>query len=138
MTRAHKALALMVVATMGLWGCSQEQSHSSGNAKLRALESKNAKLEEDFRAMAAAREQIRKKLAAVEQELEQAQGIAKERDELRQQVSTRTSERDAVQSQFDQFRREIRKLLGQADSVSNAGPGQPVTAAPKAHPEEKS
>ncbi len=145
MTRAHKALALMVVASLGLWGCAQETSHSSGNARIRALESKNAKLEEDFRAVVAAREQIKKRLTALEQErvrlsdqLEEAQGIVKERDELRRQVTTRTSERDTVQTQFDQFRKDIRKLLGQADSVSNAVPGQGVTASAPAHPQEKS
>jgi uncharacterized coiled-coil DUF342 family protein len=145
MSRAHKALAIMVVTSLGLWGCAQEQNHGSIGAKVRALETKNAKLEEDFRAVVAAREQVRKKLAAVEQErskltdqLEQAQAAAKERDDLRQQVNTRTGERDAVQGQFEQFRKDIRKLLGQAESASNAGPGQPVTAAPKAHSEDKS
>jgi outer membrane murein-binding lipoprotein Lpp len=145
MTRAHKALAIMVVTSLGLWGCAQEQNHGSVAAKIRGLETKNAKLEEDFRAVVAAREQVRKKLAAVDRErgrlveqLEQTQGAIKEREELRQQVSARTSERDAVQTQFDEFRKSIRKLLGQADSVANAGSGQPVTAAPRAHPQDKS
>ena len=55
MTRARKALVLMVVTTLGLWGCAQEQNRGSGSARIRALESKNAKLEDDFRAVVVAR-----------------------------------------------------------------------------------
>jgi chromosome segregation ATPase len=145
MNRANKALVVMVVATLGLWGCAQEKNHGAGSARIRALESKNSKLEEDFRAVLAARDQVKKKLQAAEeqknqlgQQLEQLQAAAKERDELRQQVTLRVSERDALQTQFDQFRKGIRSLLGQADSVANAGASQPVTSAAKLKPEEKS
>jgi TolA-binding protein len=85
--------------------------------------------------VAAARDQLRKKLAAadeerarLEQELEQQQAILKERDELRQQLGIRTSERDAIQAQYDQFRKNIRALLGQAESAA-ATTGQPVSSA---------
>src|SRR5262245_49215496 len=121
MNRANKALVVMVVATLGLWGCAQEHNQGKGNARIRSLESKNSKLEEDFRAVAAARDLIKKKLQAAEaerlrlsQQLEDSQNVAKERDELRQQVSARTQERDALQAQFDLFRKGIRNLLGKA------------------------
>jgi hypothetical protein len=145
MTRANKALAVMVVATLGLWGCTQDKNHGNGNARVRALEAKNSKLEEDFRAVLAARDQIKKKLRAAEdqqnqlnQQLEQLQGAAKERDELRQQATLRASERDALQTQFDQFRKSIRKLLGQADSVANATATPPVTSAAKPKADQNS
>jgi uncharacterized coiled-coil DUF342 family protein len=135
----------MVVTTMGLWGCAQEQNRGSGSARMKSLESKLAKLEDDFRAVVAAREQIRKKLTAADQErarlndeLEQLQNAAHERDELRQQVNTRTTERDALQTQFDQFRKSIRTLLGKAESACNALPGRPVTAVYRKHGREKS
>ncbi len=145
MTRANQVLVVAVVATLGIWGCAQEQSHNSGSARLRALESKNAKLEEDFRAVVAAREQLRKQLltaqaqqAHLSEQIEQIQVISKERDELKQQVSVRTQERDALQGQFEQFRKGLRNLLGQADSACNGSTAQPVTAAPAVRVEEKS
>ncbi len=120
MTRANKALVVMVVALLGLWGCAQGPA-SNGAASLeriRALEGKCTKLEDDYRAVAAARDQLRKKLAAAEedrarlqQDVNQKQALIKERDELRQQ-------RDAVQAQYDQFRRGIRNLLGQAEATA--------------------
>jgi chromosome segregation ATPase len=136
----------MVVATLGLWGCAQEHRNGPGSARLKALESKNAKLQNDFRAVVAARDQMRKKLIAAEeqkvrlsQQLEEIQAITRERDELRQQVTSRTSERDAIQNQFDQFRKGIRSLLGQADTFSaNSQPGQPVTSTVKTPAGEKS
>jgi outer membrane murein-binding lipoprotein Lpp len=145
MSRARKAVSIMIVTTLGLWGCAQEQNRGHSSARIRALESKNAKLEDDFRAVVAAREQMRKKLAAAEQErarlnddLEQLQNAARERDELRQQVKSRTNERDSLQKQFDQFRTEIRTLLGKADSACNPLSDRPVTAAFTKHRREKS
>jgi outer membrane murein-binding lipoprotein Lpp len=135
----------MVVTTLGFWGCAQEQNRGHGSARIKSLESKIAKLEDDFRAVVAAREQIRKKWKAADQErarlseeLEELQNAARERDELRLQVKARTSERDALQSQFDQFRKGIRTLLGQADSACNSTSHPPVTAAFRQHARAKS
>jgi uncharacterized coiled-coil DUF342 family protein len=138
MTRANKALVITVLTSLGLWGCSQEQNHGATNARIRALESKNAKLEEDFRAVVALRDQIRKKLGAAEQQIEQLQTVVRERDDLRQQIAARTNERDTVQNQFDQLRKGIRNLLGQAESVSLTNPGHPMTAASAARVDDRS
>jgi hypothetical protein len=145
MTWANKALVVMVVATLGLWGCTQDKNHGNGNARYRALESKYAELEKDFRTVAAARDLARKKLLAAEeqknqlgQQLDQLQGAAKERDDLRQQVNLRATERDALQTQFDQFRKNIRKLLGQAESAATTTATTPVTSAAQPKAEEKS
>jgi uncharacterized coiled-coil DUF342 family protein len=138
MTRANKALVVMVLTSLGLWGCAQEQNHGSTNARIRALESKNAKLEEDFRAVVAIRDQIRKKLLTAEQQADKVQALARERDDLRQLVNTRTGERDSLQAQFDQLRKGIRNLLGQAEQVSLNPPGQPVTAVTTTKVDEKS
>ncbi len=123
MSQAQKALSVLVVACLGLWGCTQGAANGHASAeRIRALEHKIAKLEDDFRAVVAVREQLRKQLTATEQErtqlgqqLEKLQAVVKERDELRQHLATRTSERDSVQSQFDQFRKGIKTLLGQAE-----------------------
>ena len=125
MSRAQKALSVLVVACLGLWGCAQGAANGHASAeRIRALETKIAKLEDDFKAVVAVREQLRKQLTATEQEktqlgqqVEQLQAVGKERDELRQQLVTRTGERDLVQGQFDQFRKGIKNLLGQAEAA---------------------
>src|SRR5262249_61771706 len=96
---------------------------------VRALESKCAKLEDDYRAVASARDQFRKKLALVEdernelrKEVELFQTVVKERDELRTQLAARIGERDQLQSQFDQLRKGIRSLLGQAEAMTPVSP----------------
>jgi septal ring factor EnvC (AmiA/AmiB activator) len=125
MSRAHRALSVLVVACLGLWGCAQGAANGRASAeRLRALETKIAKLEGDFRAVVAEREQFRKRLTAAEQERtelgQQVLVVVKERDDLRQQLTTRTSERDSVQNQFDQFRNGIKTLLGQAEARSGS------------------
>jgi chromosome segregation ATPase len=131
MTRANKALVVMVTAALGLWGCAQGPANSASASleRIKALEGKCSKLEDDYRAVASARDQLRKKLAAAEedrgrtqQELNKRQGIMKERDELKQQLSSRTTERDAVQGQFELFRKSIKTLLGQAEASITAAP----------------
>src|SRR5262249_32972325 len=106
--------------------------------RIKALEGKCAKLEDDYRAVAAARDQLKKKLAAAEaeraraqEELAQRDALVKERDELKQQLAARTGERDAVQGQFEQFRKGIRSLLGQAEAANPPAPQPPVSAAEK-------
>jgi uncharacterized coiled-coil DUF342 family protein len=132
MTSGNKVLALVVVASLGLWGCAKGPAPVSATPeRIKALESRIAKLEEDFRTAAAARDQLRQQLAAVNQEKAQLQ---KDRDDLQQQVNTRTTERDTVQAQFEQFRKGIRNLLGQADTAAAGAAGQPVTAVTAATP----
>jgi outer membrane murein-binding lipoprotein Lpp len=135
MNRANKALVVMFVASLGLWGCAQEQSRGPSSARIRALESKNAKLEDDFRVIVASRDEYRKKLQATEQ---QRNRLNQQIEQLHALERERTSERDVLQTQFDQLRKGMRNLLGQVESVSNATPGQPVTSAAKKTAEEKS
>jgi len=92
MTQANRGLVLMLLATLAMWGCSRGAGNVSNPDKIKALEVKIGKLEEDVRDGAAVREQFRTKLSAVE---EQRVQIAKQRDQLKEEVATRTSERDA-------------------------------------------
>jgi outer membrane murein-binding lipoprotein Lpp len=137
MTRANKALVILVVAALGLWGCAQGPAHSGANAeRVKTLEGKVAKLEEDSKALTSARDQVRKKLAEseelrikVQQELEQQQAaLTKERDELRNQLTVRTTERDQAQTQFEQFRKGVRSLLLEADTAAATSGSAPPTA----------
>jgi chromosome segregation ATPase len=143
MTRASKTLTVVLVAAFGLWGCSQGPgNHPSAQAeRIRSLEARCAKLEEDYRAVATARDQVRKRLAAVEEErgqleeqrdqlqkeLDLQKAVVKERDELRQQVATRTSERDALQVRCERIKKGLQSLLGQDDALAPA-PATPVGA----------
>jgi uncharacterized coiled-coil DUF342 family protein len=127
MNRAINVLVVMVAAVLGLWGCAQ--GGGSSHEKVRALESKCAKLEDDYRAVALARDQLRKKLGLVEEErnelrkeAELVQTVIKERDDLRTQLVARIGERDQLQIQFDQLRKGIRSLLGQAEAMTPATP----------------
>jgi septal ring factor EnvC (AmiA/AmiB activator) len=138
MTRANRALAVVVVACLGLWGCAQGPTNGAANAeRLRSLETKHAKLEDDFRAATAARDQLRKKLASAEeqraqlqQQVEQIQPAVQERDQLKTELTARIGERDGLQAQFDQFRKGIRSLLGQVEASTVKPAANPVTSTP--------
>jgi chromosome segregation ATPase len=133
MNRGCEALILFLVFGLGIWGCAQGPAGgSSTSERLKALESKCGKLEEDQKALSAARDQLRKKLAEsedvrakIQHDLQDSQTAVKERDELRQQVNSRTAERDTLQTQMEQLRKGIRGLLSQVDGVTS----QPVTSA---------
>jgi uncharacterized coiled-coil DUF342 family protein len=146
MTRARKALILMVVATLGFWGCAREQKHPPGSARIKTLESKNAQLEDECRSAIEAKDHLRHKLQSLQAEraqlkdqLEQVQNVTKERDELREQVAARTTERDALQAQFNELRKGIKTLLGHAEeAVSKAKAGPPLTSTGKTETDENS
>jgi hypothetical protein len=144
MARANKALVVLVVAALGLWGCSQRPA-PNGLERIKALEGKLGKMEDDYKAVATARDQARKKLAEAEelrlklqQEADQQQQtLTKERDDLKQQVTARTTERDTLQTQFETFRKGVRSLLHQADTAA-AVATPPVLSATDATPGGKS
>jgi septal ring factor EnvC (AmiA/AmiB activator) len=136
MNRASKAFIVFLVFGMGIWGCAQGPVGGASTAeRLKTLEGKCAKLEEEQRTLASTRDQLRKKLAESEdlrtkaqRDLEECLTAVKERDELRQQVNLRTSERDALQNQIEHLRKSIRGLLSQVDSAMSVT-SQPVTSA---------
>ncbi|MCI0458689.1 MAG: hypothetical protein L0Z62_17160 [Gemmataceae bacterium] len=142
MNCAHKALlVLFVVVSLGIWGCAQGNGPATGSARLRDLEARHAKLEEDYRATVAARDQARKKVTALEQErtalvqqVERLQQVVKERDELRQQVASRTTERDALHGQLIQFGKDLQALLGRIDAIAGTPVSTPVSSASNADP----
>ncbi len=126
MSRSHKALIVLAVATLGLWGCAQGTSKPTANSdeRIKVLEAKCSRLESDHRTVTVARDQIQKKLAELDkervrlqQELEQGKVVSQERDELKVLVATRTAERDAVQGQFEELRKGIRSVLGRVESA---------------------
>jgi chromosome segregation ATPase len=99
------------------------------------------KLEDDYRAAAAARDQLRQKLAAAEAQAAKVQqqlqtelehvraAAAAEKDSLKSQLKIRTNERDAVTAQYDSFRKNLKELIGNADTAVgalNEAPAKPA------------
>ena len=123
MSQGKFVLLLLVVGSLGVWGCAQSAGNGANAERIRALETKIARLEDDFKASIAVREQLRKKLTSVEEEraqlsqqVDQLQAVVKERDNLKQQLALRTSERDAVQNQFNNLCKGIKTLIGQMET----------------------
>lgn len=123
MSRSRRAVGVMIVTLFGLWGCSRAPSADSGNAataeKLKAMETKLARLEDDFRAAATARDQLSKKLIAAEEartamqaQIERMNREAKAKDE---QLTARTAERDQLSNQYKTFRDGLREWLAKGD-----------------------
>jgi outer membrane murein-binding lipoprotein Lpp len=146
MKSANKALLiLMVVASLGVWGCAQGGSPASGSARLRDLEARHAKLEEDYRATVTARDAARQKATALEQEraalarqVARLQSVVKERDDLQQQLAARTGERDTLHSQLVQFGKDLQALVGRIDAAAGNAPSPPLTSAAAVEDPDKS
>jgi hypothetical protein len=125
MTRGGKALGVMLVVLVGLWGCARGPAgHSAQAERIHTLETKCSKLEDDYRAVAGARDQARKQVdelkaerAKLQKELADKLAVLKERDALRQQIATRTSERDNLQLRCDRMKKGLQNLLGQDDAL---------------------
>jgi hypothetical protein len=140
MTRSDKIWAVVLVAALGVWGCAKgPANHYATQAeRIRSLETKCGKLEDDYKAVAAARDQAKRRVAALEEdntrlekELADHKAVVKERDGLKQLVDTRTGERDLLQMRCDRIRKGIQSLIGQDDAmIAPPAPAAPVTAAP--------
>jgi uncharacterized coiled-coil DUF342 family protein len=136
MTQGNKALTVVVVAALGIWGCAQGTNGENAE-RIRQLENECKVLKDDYRAVAGARDRLRQQVGELEGEKSQLQkvaeekvALAKERDELVHQVSARTTERDAVQGQLDQVRKGLRSLLGQAEATVSSTPAPAISATP--------
>ena len=125
MTRSHKVLGFLLVAILGIYGCARTPAGPPD----RTADAKVQRLEEDFRAAAAARDQFRQKLAQAEErqadlqrQVDRAAATAAAEKRAKETVQ---AERDALQTQYDGFRRTIRDLLGQADAAMTSPTGPP-------------
>lgn len=128
MARHYKALGFLLVVTLGLYGCAKGPGGSTPTEGNTAATAKVQRLEEDYRAAVAARDHFRQKLATAEEqqsraqrELEEAKvAAASEREALKGEVKARAGERDAVNAQFETFRKNLKDLIGTADSAVGA------------------
>ena len=137
MQKASTALlVVMVISSLSLWGCTN-QKNGATNTKIRELENRHAKLEEDYRVILASNEANRRKLVQLEtqraeltQKIEELQGVVKERDDLKVQLATRTEERDGVQGQLMQFSKDLQNLAGRAQAAATRSFGNALSAVP--------
>ncbi|MCI0683176.1 MAG: hypothetical protein L0Y71_13830 [Gemmataceae bacterium] len=116
-------LVVMMFCSLGLWGCTH-QKNGAYHTKIRELENRYLKLEEDYKVVVQAGDQLRKKVGQLEtqrselsKQVDELKGIAAERDQLRIQVASRTAERDNLHGQLSKFRGEVSDLLGRVDTA---------------------
>jgi chromosome segregation ATPase len=128
-------LVIMLISSLGLWGCSN-QKNTAYHHKIRDLETRYGKLEEDYRAVVAANDATRKKLSNLEQQrvelshqVDELKTAVEEREELKKQLSLRTTERDNVQAQLVGLGRDLQALLGRVEAAT-ASFGNPVVVIP--------
>ena len=130
MMQFHKAMAIWMIALFGLWGCSKAPPSGPSPERVKALE-------DDLKSAYAQRDQVNSKLrnsevnvASHEKEIERLQGIVKqtshERDDAQNMIKVRTTERDALQTQYESFRKTLKDLIGQAEVTLN----RPVETTP--------
>jgi predicted RNase H-like nuclease (RuvC/YqgF family) len=146
-----KIAVVVLVVCLGLWGCARKPATPTGAAeRIRVLETRCQKLEQDYRSVAQARDKSRKELSAVEEENGRlAQEFARERDllrgqlkaaqndlaqrnaerdELKQQLALRTTERDQLQGRVERFRKGFQTLLTQDDAPAGSTIATPVSS----------
>jgi hypothetical protein len=111
MKRTHKIIGFVLVTLVGVYGCAKgpdkTEASTSGAGKIQRLEA-------DLKAASTARDQYLQELAAAEAQKTQ---LRKQLDTERAAVQARTTERDTVAAQYDGFRKNLKDLLGQAESA---------------------
>jgi len=126
-------LTILVICSLGMWGCSQNKKDAL-QLKVRDLEARYLKLEEDYRVVTASAESHRKRLAQVENqrseladEVAKLKVVIKDRDHLKKQLATCANERDALHHHLVQFGKELQGLVGRIDAAA-LNPAMPSLA----------
>lgn len=140
MTRASLTyFAFLALVFVTLTGCNQTPATPSTAAeRVKTLEARVARLEEDYRSAAATRDQARKQAALLAEQKAQLEAriaqLTTDRDATRAALSQeqgmvrqRTSERDVLQTRCEKLKKGLQSLLGQddaaAESTTTAGSG---------------
>ena len=115
MNRAYGLVVAAFVTVVAAWGCSQETANRAALVeRLKAIETKSARLEDDLRSVIVARDQARGQLARAEETILKLKQVS--------------AERDQIAAQFEQFRGSIRTLVIDAEATVLRFPtGEPVT-----------
>ncbi len=138
MIRTKILILLMCLGATAL-GCAKPAGPAAPRAesadKAKSLESKIVKLEDEVRRLTAARDEAinRARTFEAKWKVEESRAIAieKERDTTRQQLVARTAEKESLQVQFDGFRKNLKELLGQAETAARpTTTGSPANVLP--------
>jgi TolA-binding protein len=131
MTRMRAGFVLAFLGVMAIWGCAHNPAETPASVK-------TARLQEEIRNLIGQRDQLRQELRTAQADLERLheevkkqREIAKERDDLRQQLALRTSERDNNLAQLEQIRKGMRALMDQAEAAAAGNPPPLSTARAK-------
>src|SRR5262245_24667418 len=123
-------VVVLGLCAMGVWGCGQQKTGAIG-AKVRELETRYGKLEEDFRTLQSTNDQNRKRWGLAEAQRDaletekteltkKYEDAVKERDAVKAQVSLRTQERDSAQTTLMQFSKDLQALAGRVEASVNS------------------
>src|SRR5262245_5765449 len=112
MNRASKVLVVVVVLCLGLWGCARRPpARGSQLDRLRSLESRCAKLEQDYRRVAQARDSARKEARELKEEVaalrKHVDGEAALVQELRKQNAQAKADLARRTSELEELRQQI-------------------------------
>lgn len=123
-TTGRWLFAFIMLSGLTIYGCAQNESRTSGSARIRALEARNAKLESDYKVVSRSNENYRAKLTTMEKnlaeiarQLQDLQTVAQERDELHLQLSQRTSEVGSLRGQLTQLQGEVSQRTGERNAL---------------------
>jgi TolA-binding protein len=132
--------AFLVALFLGLVGCGRTQTAQTASAaeRVKTLEARVARLEEDYRSAAATRDQARRQASQLqEQKTQLEEQVAKLTTDLEaQKVETetvrtalaqeqamlrqRTGERDVLQTRCERLKKGLQTLIGQDDATTSS------------------
>ncbi len=122
MTSTRVGCVLALLATLTIWGCAENSAKEASASAERSA--KLTRLQDEVRNLTSQMTTLRQDLNValrdkdnLETEVAQLRVVVKERDELREQLATRTGERDAGVAQLEQLRQGLRSLMEQADAA---------------------
>jgi len=147
-----KIVLVVLAVNVAVYGCSRPAPGKDGGAeRIRSLEGRCVKLENDFRTVTQARDKARAELAKMEEEaarlqkevneritarereelLAQLKEAKEQREELRQALVARTSERDKLQDRAERLRKGLQSMLKQDETaeVPASAPATPPSGA---------
>jgi septal ring factor EnvC (AmiA/AmiB activator) len=112
MMNQRVALPVLLAGLLGvLWGCTPPAPIAADKTQ----EVKIAQLERDLKT---SQDASMKTGAQLRLEQAKAAQLERERDDLQLQLKQRINERDSSLAQYDAFRKNLKELIGQADSAA--------------------
>jgi hypothetical protein len=135
---AAKLAAVVLVVSLGIWGCARRPDNGSQGDRIRSLEGKCVKREQDYLTVSKALDKAQRALKRVQEEASRLQreaaekeSLLKERDELRKlaqdvqverdrltrTLAQRTSEREELQQQLSLRTSERDSVAGRLERV---------------------